>query len=263
MKKSYFARIAIILILVVLLFPNFLLSNDDSFKWKIGEELTYKVKWAFIRLGTLKLQICDSLVIDSTFVYHVRLHIDSNPLLFFVNMHNVYNSYLDKNFQLQLFYAEEKIDDVNYKAEYRLDYSDSLIHINMTDIKDATKTIKKSEPFQETVLDGTSLVYYARKNAISTKTDTVITFFESEQGEVIINFKGKKGRIKISALDSAVESYFVDGRMNTIGIAGVTGPFKGWFTVDEQRIPLKVALKVFIGSVKVELEEWKGWEPKY
>jgi hypothetical protein len=263
MKKSYFTRIAIIFILGVLLFPNLLLSNDNPFKWKIGEELTYKVKWAFIRLGTLKLQICDSLVIDNTLVYHVRLLIDSNPLLFFVNMHNVYNSYLDKDFQLQLFYAEEKIDDVTYRAEYRLDYSDSLIHIDMTDIKDPAKTIKKSVPFQKTILDGTSLIYYARKNAISTKTDTAIAFFESEQGEVVINFKGKKGRIKISALDSSVESYYVDGKMNTIGIAGVSGPFKGWFAVDEQRIPLKVELKVFVGSVKVELEEWKEWEPKY
>ncbi len=153
MKKSYFAKIVVILIIIILYSPNLLLSNDNPFKWKIGEELTYKVKWSFIRLGTLKLQICDSLVIDNTLVYHVRLLIDSNPLLFFVNMHNVYNSYLDKNFQLHLFYAEEKIDNVTYKAEYRLDYSDSLIHIDMTDIKDPAKTIKKSVPFQETVLE--------------------------------------------------------------------------------------------------------------
>jgi hypothetical protein len=153
MKKSYYARIAIVFILIVLLYPNLLLSNDNPFNWKIGEELTYGVKWSFIRLGTLKLQICDSLIIDNTFVYHVRLQIDSNPLLFFVNMHNVYNSYLNENLQLHLFYAEEKIDNVTYKAEYRLDYSDSLIHIDMTDIKDPAKTIKKSVPFQETVLE--------------------------------------------------------------------------------------------------------------
>ncbi len=153
MKKSYFARIAIIFILIVLLSPHLLLSNDIPFKWRVGEELTYKVKWSFIRLGTLKLQICDSLVIDNTLVYHVRLLIDSNPLLFFVNMHNVYNSYINENLQLHLFYAEEKIDNVTYKAEYRLDDSDSLIHIDMTDIKNPAKTIKKSVPFQETVLE--------------------------------------------------------------------------------------------------------------
>jgi len=263
MKKSHFTWIAISLMFIILLAPNLLLSNDNSFKWNIGEELTYRVKWSFLRLGTLKLQICDSLVIDGTFVYHVKLYIDSNPLLFFVNMHNVYNSYLDENFQLHLFNSEEKIDNVTYKAEYRIDYIDSLIHINMTDIKDTSKTIKKSVPFRDTILDGTSLVYYARKNAVSTKTDTVIAFFESEQGEVAINFKGKMGKITISALDSSVESYYVDGRMNTLGIAGVTGPFKGWFAVDEQRIPLKAELKVFIGSVKLELEQWKGWKPKY
>lgn len=263
MKKSSFVRIAIIFLLVVLCSSNLLLSKGNRFDWKIGEELTYRVKWSFIRLGTLKLQICDSLVVDSTPVYHVRLLIDSNPLLFFVNMHNIYNSYLDKNFQLHLFYAEEKIDNVIYKAEYRLDYADSVIHINMTDIKDTTKTIKKSVPFQEAILDGTSLVFYARENTLSTKTDTVIAFFESEQGKVAINFKGKNGRIKISALDALLESYYLDGKMNIKGIAGVSGPFKGWFAVDNQRIPLKAELKVFIGNVKVELEEWKGWQPKY
>lgn len=51
--------------------------------------------------------------------------------------------------------------------------------------------------------------------------------------------------------------------MNIKGIAGITGPFKGWFAADKQRVPLKAELKVFVGSVKVELEDWKGWEPKY
>ena len=45
------------------------------------------------------------------------------------------------------------------------------------------------------------------------------------------------------------------------GIAGVTGPFKGWFARDRQRPPLRALLKVFIGNVEVELEKWEGWNP--
>lgn len=248
---------------MILISPNLLLSNDYSFKWKIGEELIYKVKWSFIRLGTIKLQICDTLVVNSTRVYHVKLFIDSNPLLFFVNIHNVYNSYINENFQLHHFFAEEKIDDVTYNAEYRFNYSVNLIYIKMTDINDPTKTIEKSMPFKGTILDGTSLVFYARKYAISTKNDTVTSFFESERGKVAFNFTGKTDRVKLSALDSPIESYYIDGEIKTKGIAGVTGPYKGWFALGKQRPPLKAELKVFIGNVKIELEKWKGWEPKY
>ena len=249
--------------MVCLINPKLIYSNDFDFKWKIGEELTYKVKWSFIRLGTLKLEIADTSVVDGTLLYHVKLHIDSNPILFFVNMHNVYDSFINENFQLHHFYAKEKIDEVTYLAEYRIDYADSLIFINMTDANDPSKTIERSIPFERTILDGTSLVFYARKQVVSAKKDTVESFFESERGKVAFNFHGKKHQVKIAALDSPINCYYVDGKIDTRGIAGVTGPYKGWFAADGQRPPIKAELKVFIGNVKIELEEWKKWQPKY
>jgi hypothetical protein len=69
--------------------------------------------------------------------------------------------------------------------------------------------------------------------------------------------------VRITALDSPIDCYYIDGEIKTKGIAGVTGPYKGWFAADGQRPPIKAELKVFIGSVKVELEEWKKWEPRH
>lgn len=258
-----FLRILTIILAIGIFSPNFLQSNDFDFKWQVGEQLTYKVKWAFIRLGTLKLEVADTSIVDENLIYHVKLHIDSNPMLFFVNMHNVYNSFINEKFQLHHFYAEEVIDDVTYKAEYKIDYGDSLILINMTDVEDTTKNIKRSMPFERTILDGTSLVFYARQKAVKSKKDTVESFFESERGKVALNFHGKKDQVTIAALDSPIECYYIDGKIDTKGIAGVTGPYKGWFAADGQRPPIKAELKVFIGSVKVELEKWKNWEPKY
>ena len=54
---------------------------------------------------------------------------------------------------------------------------------------------------------------------------------------------------------------YLDGTLPMKGIAGVTGPFKGWFAVDKQRLPLKANLEVWIGSVTVELEKWENWNP--
>ena len=262
MKKLKFSSIITLFILIFLFFPSTTFSDDNFFEWQIGEELTYKVKWSFIRLGTLKLQVVDTLTINNTFVYHIKLFIDSNPLIFFVNMHSVYESFIDDKFRLNLFLADEEIDNVTYKTEYRFNYVDSLIHINMTDVNDPTKTIVRDDTLNETILDGTTMIFYARANVAYTKSDTITSFFEAKRGKVVINFKGKNGKIKISALQSPMETFYLDGIIHMKGIAGLTGPFKGWFALDEQRPPLKAELKVFIGHVKVELEDWKKWSPK-
>ncbi|MBC8182212.1 DUF3108 domain-containing protein [candidate division KSB1 bacterium] len=253
-------HIIFFIILLTIVSPALSLENN-SFKWQIGEELTYKVKWSFIRLGTIKVQVCDTLTMGNTFVYHVKLFVDSNPLLFFVNMHNVYESYITKDFRLQLFVSEEKIDGITYLAEYRFNYTDSLIHTIMTDMEDPNVTIIKDDPLNETLLDGASMIFYARANSIYTRTDTLISFFASKRGKVAINFKGKNGKTKISALKKPMESYYVDGIVRMKGIAGLTGPYKGWFATGDQRPPLKAEMKVFIGSVKIQLEKWTGWEP--
>lgn len=236
-------------------------AGDNSFKWQIGEELTYKVKWSLVRLGTLKLQILDTLTIDNIRAYQARLFMDSNPVLFFVNMHSVYETIFDEKYQLILFRANEKIDNVTYNTEYRFDYQDSLIHINMTDIKDTSKVIIRTEPLNESIIDGTAMIFYARAHCATVRTDTLVAFFEAKRGKVAINFKSRAEKIKISALPESVPSYFLDGEVKMKGIAGLTGPFKGWFAGPPSHPPLKAQLKVFIGNVNVELENWKNWQP--
>jgi len=56
-----------------------------------------------------------------------------------------------------------------------------------------------------------------------------------------------------------VRGYYLDGRLRFVGIAGIKEDFKGWFSTDGQKVPLKAYMKAFIGSVKIELEDWKNW----
>jgi len=238
--------------------PNSLVASDE-FQWHLGEELTYKVKWSFVRLGTLKLQIFDSLRIDNALVYHAKMYMDSNPVLFFVNVHSVYETFIDKNFRLYMFLADEKIDNVSYETRYRFDYTDSLIYVHMTNIKNPKEMIDKTEPMLETLLDGTGMIFYARAHSNATKNDTITAYFEARRGKVSINFKGKGGKKDIEVAKSPIETFYLDGIVHMKAIVGLSGPFKGWFSTDAQRVPLKAELKVFIGNVGVELEDWKLW----
>lgn len=261
-KSKLVTKLITCLILIPIFIPTTLISKGTSFQWQIGEELTYKVEWSFIRLGTVKLQVYDTLTINDKFVYHLKFYIDSNPLLFFVNMHSVYECFIDDLIRPHLFNAEEYIDNISYKTEYRFNYEDRLISINMTDVNNTANVIVEDIPLDKRIFDGISLIFYARANVPYVKSEILNVLFERQKGNITINFKGNKDKVEVDAFDMPLETYYLDGELHIKGIAGVTGPFKGWFAVDRKRPPLKAELKVFIGHIKVELEEWKNWNHK-
>ncbi|MBN2091592.1 DUF3108 domain-containing protein [candidate division KSB1 bacterium] len=232
---------------------------QNKFRWVLGEELTYKVKYGFLRLGTLTMQVADSMQMDEQKVYKTLLYIDSNPMIFFVNMHSVYESYIDENFYPHLFLADEKIDGKYYKTRYRFDYPNKIIDVKMTDLEDTSKIIIKQMPMEEKVQDGMSLIFYARGNVHLAKEETLTAFYEAKKGKILIRFKGKGESLRIDAFESSQKSYAVDGQAHIKAIAGFGGKYEGWFATDAQAPPLKAKLKVFIGYVTVELESWKNW----
>lgn len=245
------------LVLLVLLFSENYAQN--KFRWVIGEELTYKVKYGFLRLGTLRMHVADSMRMDEHLVYKTMLYIDSNPMIFIVNMHSVYESYIDENFYPHLFLADEKIDGKYYNTRYRFDYPNKIIDVTMTDLEDTSKIIIKKIPLDEKVQDGMSLIFYARGNVHLAKEETLTAFYEAKKGKIFIRFKGKGDNLKIDAIETSQKSYAVDGVANMKAIAGFGGKYEGWFATDPQAPPLKAKLKVFIGYVTVELESWKNW----
>lgn len=246
-----------IIFLIFILYMNPLFSQEKADPFTVGEDLTYKVKWSFIRLGTLRLQICDTLRMNNEKVYHVKVFIDSNPTLFFINRHSVFETFFSSNMDVHLFRYYEKIDGITYKADYKFNYSDSLIYVMLTDTSDTNNTISNISPFSGKVLDGTSLIYYARINAAETRSDTVRYIADEDQDDIILNFRGKAEPVKIKAMNGLVPSCYMEGRVLNKGIAGLSGYFKGWFSADRRRLPLKAKMKVFIGSVSLILENYK------
>lgn len=260
---NFKSRIHPKILLLVLLFGYISPLFATGFQWIIGEELVYKVKWGIIRLGTLKLEIVDSLQMDGRKVFHTRMYIDSNPKLFFVNMHSVFDSYINEDFYPHLFVADEKIDGVTYETEYRFNYSDSLIEITMTDIEDTTNIIQKEMVLEEKIQDGMSLIFFARGNITSSQTKNLTAFFNAEKGRVVLRIKGLDKKVKVNKLKNELLTVKIDGEAFLTSIAGFSGKYEGWFAFDEQAPPLQARMKVFIGYVNVELESWKHWNPPF
>jgi hypothetical protein len=125
--------------------------------------------------------------------------------------------------------------------------------------QDSTKSISKIVPFEDPIYDGMTMIFFARDHIMECNTLTIDAMVEDKKGPVIFNFTGEEKSIELDALDREIDCYYLDGEFKIKGIAGVTGPYEGWFSKDEQRVPVYAKMKVFVGSVKLELDSWKNW----
>ncbi|MEE8115035.1 MAG: DUF3108 domain-containing protein, partial [Nitrososphaerales archaeon] len=78
-----------------------------------------------------------------------------------------------------------------------------------------------------------------------------------------IDSKKKRSTVETDFVDYPVDVIGFEGRAEFVGIFGMTGDFEGWFSTDEARVPILAKMKVIIGSVTLELMQWKrlGWKP--
>jgi len=247
-------------IIFCFLFLFFIQNIQAQFTWHTGEKFTYGVKWGFVRLGTISVTVVDSAGIDSTEIHKIKLTINSDPLIFFVDMHSIFDCWLDDQFRPINYKITDIDDDENKTASYYFNYADSFYTIDFDFEREEGKPSSLKFPLKQNIYEGLSLIYYSRANIHSKKSENIKVFWEDYQGFVTLNYGGESDSVKIEALDEKLPAYFVDGIIHVKGIAGLSGPFKSWFARDSQRPPLKAYLKVFVGNVTVELEEWVRWE---
>jgi hypothetical protein len=254
---------SIVVIFYLILLPESSHSeeqNEYNFKWQVGEELTYSVKWTFVNLGELKLQVLSEDTINSYPVYHCRIHMDSNPSLPFIDLHDVFDSYIDaEEFYSHIFLSYEQEDKYVLYTRYDFDYDQNVVKIiiekQYTDkivrILDSLVTIP------EKVQDSLSMLFFARAMVKDKLQMEMPVFAYNKFEKTHINFTGEK--LETRTNDHDVLAYYLDGKLKFIGIAGVKDEFRGYFSTDPQRVPLKAFMKAFIGNVKIELKEWKNW----
>jgi len=248
--------------LMILLTGILYASNTPvtDFKWTVGEYLRYDVKWSFFYLGSLKLYVLEVDTVDHARVYHCKIHIDSNPKLPFVNIHDVYETYIDAEglFSRRFVSYEQKSDHVIY-TRYDFNYQQNTVSIRIENrYSDHTETVLDSVgKIPDKVQDSLSLLYFARAMVKYSINASVPVFAYNKLDTTVIRFTGDARTFDLHDLD--LTGYYLDGRLKFVGIAGIKDDFKGWFSLDLQRVPLKAYMKAFVGSVRIELKEWENW----
>ncbi|MCE1187742.1 MAG: DUF3108 domain-containing protein [Ignavibacteria bacterium] len=239
-----------------------LLTFTSENRLKVGEEITYQVKYYLMKLGEIKLKILSKKEVEGTTQSYPIAYIDSYTLPF-VNLHQTYETRLTGDFFSAFFKCLDKKSEYTTFTEYNFDYSNRAVKIKKGKVYPYVLWTDSTGTAETEFHDGLSIFYYARMNLGKKKSVTVPCLVNEKKVTTRLNFYTDVEKISIDACSYPISVLRLDGETNFVSVFGLTGYFEGWFSNDEARIPIVAKLNVLIGRVTVELIKWKreGWNP--
>ncbi len=228
-----------------------------------GEEIVYLVKYAFIKLGELKLVILEKKQKEKETYYRTKVYIDSYSGIPFVDIHQIFESNFSTGQYSLFFRATEKEKNYIKFTDYTFDYAKNKVYVKKGKYNPYQIWADSSAKINAKFQDGLSIFYFARMNTGQKKYVKVPCFVTEKFESMSINFYNTIENISIDAVDYDIPCVKLDGNTTFRGVYGLTGEFEGWFTNDKYAVPTIAKMHVYIGSVSVELKRWKkqGWKP--
>ena len=244
---------------ILLLFASFFLSSvfgqEKKQAFKSGEWLRYKMSYSgWLRAGTTILEL-EETVYNGKKVFHAKgSGWTSGPIKWFYKVDDVYESYFDKD-SIKPYLFKRKTDEVGYKKH-------RITNFNYTSkkayIQDFTQQTDTSVAFTN-VQDLMSSFYYLRNQKVDhLKIGDEIAidmFLDSQVYPFKLRFLGREvlstkfGKIKSLIFRPLVQSGRVFKEEESVTL---------WITDDENKIPIKMKASLSVGSLRAELEDYKG-----
>jgi hypothetical protein len=228
---------------------------------KVGEDFTYIVRYAFLNLGEVRIKIVDEDSIDGKKLLKTVAYIDSYDGLPFVNLHQVYESFIYSDYFPYKFIGLIYEDDTTFTEYIFSDqYSASVKkgNLNSNELW-ADSIVTLSGKFQ----DGLSILFYTRMNFGEEKYQEIPCFVNEKKEVAKINYFAESEPIEIDAVDYRIDCRKLEGETDFVSVYGLTGEFEGWFSYDESSVPIVANMNVLIGSISLELINWNKdqWNP--
>lgn len=231
--------------------------------WHRKEHLRYRVKYGFITLGYVIVDIRPDTSYRGKTYREMRVKIKSNPSLPFVgNKEDDFYSLMARNDTMAyetLFWMNDIDENIHDKTLYRLHYDEGKVYSYIRKKSHGPLITKDTLALDKPSICGPAFFYDFRLYTQPGVKARIPIYINQKEEKVKLHCKGDTRKEKVAAFD--------DRNMNLIkssGNAGFDGPFgfKGdfsaWFTDDSLRIPISAKLKVWIGSVSVHLESYSS-----
>ena len=255
-KLRFPGAIASISITLGLLLLNLLMPLADTnagaqpLPFRVGERLTYDIYWGFIKVGETVMEVLPNSIFQDKPVRHFRIETRTMPLIDLVyKVRSRIEAYTDL--------------DMNHTVLYKKNHREAGVHRNVVvtfDWKNREAAYLDSGRQEQTTeirpgtFDPLGILYFARTRNFDTveKFERPVT-----DGKKCVIGRGELlKRERIAIRGRHYDTYVIEPDM--LGIEGLfeenqDARFTLWLTSDHSRIPVKISIEVFIGTVVCEL----------
>ncbi len=219
------------------------------------EQLKYGVYYSFIKAGTAYIRNRGLVNINGRPAYLLQTTAFSASVIdAFFKVRDINHSWLDAQDFYSLGYGQS-VREGNYVRDEWLtfDYPNKQ-YTGQVQKKEAPRPISGTLDIK--VLDMLTSLYYVRTQTLTPGTDIVFDIINREKQYPLIVKVLKKERVKTEA--GTFDCVLVEPQIRGEGIFVAKGKsLKVWLTDDEYKMPVKMKVEVFIGSVSAELLEYK------
>ncbi|MDP4221450.1 MAG: DUF3108 domain-containing protein [Bacteroidota bacterium] len=225
--------------------------------FQTGERLTYKVKFGFVKLGTLIMET-GAPAAGNRVNARMKFWTAQVP---FLDSKDVVDDIIDTS-AVCLMRFEEHGHDGSKKMERTFTYDPVKREISYSDATVQNRIISDVRPFSDAV----ALFFNLR--AWNGSGGKYFFPLRGHEGEKIVNCyfsKNEKEQECPAFEDKEIQTYVVEGRaeMGDSAPLGASGKFTAFITKDEASIPIRIDMKIAIGSISLILDkvERTGWQP--
>lgn len=241
-------KLILFIVLIKLFNTLYLFAQDENKPFKAEETLRYEMSYGWITGGEASLSLKEDKY-NGIPVYHV-IAIGKTIGLTHVIYHVLdrYESWFDKNTSLP-YKSSMDLTEGNWTKK-------NLVYFYQ-DTYSLKSKLSGEKKLDKNIFDIVSAFYYIREKIHGLKTGEILeiyTYFHDKPWNMIIRYKGVEtiktnlGKIECMKFKPLVEKgTFKDEEALDI-----------WISNDKNKIPIRVKMKLFVGSFKTDLVEYSG-----
>ncbi len=244
----------IIVFLLFIITVGFYPAKEDAFG--VGEFFKFRIHYGIVNAGYATLEVKEATKGGKKVFHAIGKGYTVGMSRFFFKVDDVYESYFDKNTGLPVQYLR-KIDEGGYKRHQEGFFNQSAKTIL---VKDYKRKKENTYVIPQNTQDVVSMFYHLRNHPDIDKMKvgdaiTVDMFFDDETMKFKLKFistediSTKFGTIATMIFRPLVQSGRVFKEEESLAI---------WISDDDNKIPVRIKASLAVGSIKADLESFKG-----
>lgn len=213
----------------------------------IGERMDYRVKFGPLKVGRAHMEVEGLEAVAGNPTYHLKFHMSGSVP--FYRLDDTQQSWLDVQLlATRRYYQDSHQGSYERYREYEFDLEQGVL----------SGLDGESDSIPEGALDEAAFIYFVRSIELEVgQTYEWNRYYRFDRNPVVLQVL-RRERVRVPA--GEFETIVVRPIIKTGGIFAEGGEAEIYITDDERRIPVRLNTKLKVGSVVLELTEYREGE---